>query len=60
MFGYNRRDIIGQNIDIIVPEPLATVHHLYMLHYLSTGREVSFFVRNHLETLTVSEPHLII
>jgi PAS domain S-box-containing protein len=42
MFGYNRRDIIGRNINVIVPEPLATVHQLYMLHYLSSGREVSF------------------
>jgi PAS domain S-box-containing protein len=39
LFGYTRRDLIGRNIDVLVPEPLATVHQSFMLKYIQTGRE---------------------
>ncbi len=41
MFGYTRRDMIGKNINVVVPEPLATVHRKFMLKYIETGTEVS-------------------
>jgi PAS fold len=42
MFGYNRRDLIGKNIDVLVPEPMSSAHHSYMTKYIQTGREVCF------------------
>ncbi len=41
MFGYNRRDLLGLNIDVLVPQPLATVHQYFMLKYIESGREVT-------------------
>lgn len=42
MFGYNRRDLVGLNIDVLVPQPLATVHQYFMLKYIESGREVPY------------------
>ncbi len=41
MFGYARRDLIGRNINTLVPEPMSTVHQQYMLTYITTGKEAS-------------------
>jgi PAS domain S-box-containing protein len=41
MFGYARRDLIGRNINTLVPEPMSTVHQQYMLKYITTGKEAS-------------------
>jgi hypothetical protein len=40
MYGYSKRDLIGQSLNIIIPEPIASVHQLYMRNYVRTGREV--------------------
>ena len=47
MFGYTRRDMIGRNINVLVPEPMSTVHQQYMLRYISTGREVRKYCTTH-------------
>ncbi len=40
MFGYSKRDIVGQNINAIIPEPISIVHQEYMQHYVRSGKEV--------------------
>ncbi len=40
MFGYTKRDMIGQNINEIIPEPIATVHQQYLSLFVRTGHEV--------------------
>ena len=39
MFGYTKRDVIGANINVLIPEPIATVHQQYMQHYIRSGQE---------------------
>ena len=38
MFGYNKRDLIGKNISIIVPPPMNARHDTYMRRFLDTGK----------------------
>ncbi len=38
MFGYNKRDMLGKNISIIVPPPMNARHDTYMRRFLDTGR----------------------
>ena len=40
MFGYNRRDMLGKNISLIVPFPLSTMHDKYLMNYIATGHSV--------------------
>ena len=40
MFGYTKRDLIGKNINSIVPFPMANVHNEYILRFVSTGTSV--------------------
>ena len=40
MFGYNKRDMIGKNISIIIPFPMAGMHDAYIMRFISTGRSV--------------------
>ncbi len=40
MFGYNKRDIVGKNISLIVPPPMSGMHHTYLRKYLESGRQV--------------------
>lgn len=40
MFGYSRREFLGQNLRIIIPEPVASVHGDLMMNHIRTGREV--------------------
>jgi len=39
LFGYNRRDMIGRDVAIFVPEPIASIHTKLIQRYLSTGKE---------------------
>jgi PAS domain-containing protein len=39
LFGYNRREIIGRDIAIIVPEPIASIHTLFIDKFQTTGIE---------------------
>ena len=38
MFGYNKRDLIGKNISIIMPPPMNARHDTYMRRFLDTGK----------------------
>ena len=56
MFGYSKRDLIGKNISIIVPEPMGAMHDTYMQAFVATGRSVSCSSKfdYELETLAVT------
>lgn len=36
MFGYKNKDLIDQNVSILMPEPFATEHDSYLRNYLTT------------------------
>lgn len=60
MFGYTRRELLGRNINTLVPEPLATVHQQFMLKYIETGRQVQntgLAVRMFLQSSDFPTPH---
>jgi two-component system, LuxR family, sensor kinase FixL len=38
LFGYSAAEIIGQSIEVLMPEPIAQVHRAGMARYLRTGR----------------------
>ncbi len=40
MYGYAKTEIVGKNISVLVPEPMATVHQQFMVNFVETGREV--------------------
>jgi hypothetical protein len=40
MFGYNKRDMVGKNISMIVPPPMNARHDAYLKAYLDSGRSV--------------------
>ena len=42
LFGYTRRDLLGQNVAAIIPFPLSTAHDSYLMRYVTTGRPVRF------------------
>ena len=37
MLGYNRRDIVGRNSNIVIPEPISSIHQQYLVDYMHTG-----------------------
>lgn len=39
MFGYGRRELLGKQIDVVVPEPIATVHQMFLEKYMATGEQ---------------------
>lgn len=39
IFGYPTKELIGQNIKILQPEPFQTEHDSYIAHYLKTGEK---------------------
>lgn len=41
MFGYSKRDLIGANINSLIPDPIATVHHELLVCFIRTGHDVS-------------------
>ena len=38
MFGYAAREMIGQPVTLLMPEPHRSQHHLYLARYLQTGQ----------------------
>ncbi len=40
LFGYSKREMIGANINSLIPEPISTVHQQYLTNYIRTGHEV--------------------
>ena len=37
MLGYTQKDLVGQNIAVIVPEPIASLHQGFLDRYMETG-----------------------
>ncbi|MBV1928044.1 MAG: PAS domain S-box protein [Gammaproteobacteria bacterium] len=38
IFGYSKKEILGHNINLLMPEPNASRHDHYISHYLHTGK----------------------
>jgi len=39
LFGYNRREMLGRDMSLLVPEPIASIHPRIVQRYQSTGKE---------------------
>jgi PAS domain S-box-containing protein len=37
MFGFDRRDLVGQKVELLMPEPFRSEHDIYLERYLRTG-----------------------
>ena len=37
MFGYSQKELVGQNVATIVPEPMASMHQRFLTKYMETG-----------------------
>ena len=52
MFGYEEHELLGQNVNILVPEPHHSAHDGYIQHYLESGqRQVLNVVERELEAV---------
>lgn len=40
MFGYSKSEVIGTNINALIPEPIASAHHEFLVYYIRTGHDV--------------------
>jgi hypothetical protein len=40
MFGYNKRDMVNQNVSMIVPQPMSGIHDRYLQKFVESGRSV--------------------
>lgn len=40
MFGHSHRDLVGQNVSLLIPEPFGSQHQAYLDRYLETGQQV--------------------
>ena len=38
LFGYQRQEVIGKNVRLLMPSPYREQHDLYLLRYVSTGK----------------------
>ncbi len=41
LLGYSKRELVGKNISILVPQPMSAAHDSYIAAYCATGTEVS-------------------
>lgn len=39
-FGYSEQEVIGRPMNILLPEPIASMHDMFLQKYLETGEEV--------------------
>ena len=37
IFGYSLKEVIGQNVNILMPEPDSSQHDEYLKHHVTTG-----------------------
>ena len=37
MLGYTQKDLVGKNVAVIVPEPIASLHQGFLNRYMETG-----------------------
>ena len=40
MFGYTKRDLVGKNVNTLIPFPLSAAHNDYILKFIMTGKQV--------------------
>ena len=40
LFGYNKRDMLKKNVNIIVPQPMSAMHDKFLQAFVETGRSV--------------------
>jgi PAS domain S-box-containing protein len=40
MFGYAKRDMVGKNINLLIPQPMSSRHDQYLRRYVETGKTV--------------------
>lgn len=39
IFGYDKSELIGKNLNVLMPEPMSTEHDSYLWHYATTGNK---------------------
>ena len=44
MVGYSKAELIGQRVDVLIPEPFASAHQGYLERFADTGVEVGVSV----------------
>jgi PAS domain S-box-containing protein len=57
MFGYNKRDMVGKNVSLIVPPPMNARHDLYLKAFLDSGRSVVSGPATHESTGLTTSTH---
>jgi PAS domain S-box-containing protein len=40
LFGYQRTELLGKNVNILIPQPIAQAHDRYIADYARSGEEV--------------------
>jgi len=48
ILGYKRRDVIGKNISLIMPRPIAKVHDLFIHRYFETAKPTVIDIKRQL------------
>ncbi|MEI6730295.1 MAG: response regulator, partial [Pseudomonadota bacterium] len=51
MFGYSKNEIIGENINILMPQHHKTLHNLYIKNHCKTGKKQIIGIERELEAL---------
>jgi diguanylate cyclase (GGDEF)-like protein/PAS domain S-box-containing protein len=54
LFGYQRGELIGQNVSVLTPMPVRSEHDQYLNHYLETGERKVIGIGREVEAVTKS------